>query len=366
MKIEILSSWQEVLALRTEWERLWALQPRAEVFQHFSWVEAFVESFSPPLGLSVLVARESDAVVGILPLTSQGDGAEWRLAGSPNADYQDLLVEPDLASNVLRAFFRELAALRVRSLILEELGEHSILLGTLRQIGGGISIKKSSLCHYAELTDETVSAVRRRSGIRDNERRLAKLGTVEMRILEHAQERETALETLFEQHRSRWNTERTSSQFNAPEFCEFYRRLCRSSDLAPMLHFSVLVAGGRIVACHLGFVIGGRFIYYKPTYDITVKGAGQVLMSRLMAEARRLGLKEFDFTRGGEAYKAALAGGARQSFEARWFLNKGDQLLHQIREGLRAIVPRDADGLAFTTKALRGAKSLFRKWRSKT
>jgi CelD/BcsL family acetyltransferase involved in cellulose biosynthesis len=210
-----------------------------------------------------------------------------------------------------------------------------------------------------ELTTATATAVQRKSGMRDNERRLAKLGTVEMQVIKPAEDQVCALETLFQQHRARWHSPERTSQFNDPATCEFYRRLCRSRALAPLLHFSVLKAGDHVLACHFGFVTNDSFIYYKPTYDPTVKGSGQVLMSRLMSEALSLGLKEFDFTRGSENYKTGLATGVRYNHEAKIFFTRTAWLRHQGSEWLRSRVPRDADGLALTTKFARRVRMLM-------
>lgn len=355
MEIVTLSTRDEWLALKADWERLWALQPRPEVFQIFAWLDAFIESFTPSLSLRILTARMDGMMIGILPLISTEKPGHWTLAGSPNADYQDFLAESAFAVEIMRAFVNEFASLRFRVVVFEELAEQSLLLKTLRQMSGNIVIRKSSTCHFAITTDETVASIRRKGGIKDNERRLAKIGAVEMCVVQTVSERIEMLDVLFEQHRARW----ASSQFKAPEFCEFYRRLCRSGGLARQVHFSILRVGKRIVACHLGFIINGRFIYYKPTYDVAVKGAGQVLLSRLFVEAQRLGLEEMDFTRGGEPYKAALASGVRQNFEARLFLSVGDRLRHRFAVALRAWMPRDANGLALTTKWMRCLKSIL-------
>ena len=356
MDFSIIDSLDSLQALKPAWQELWLRQARRHVFQHFDWVCSYIQSFCPPLQWKVLVTREQGMVVGLLPLASTRQPGQWRLLGSPNADYQHALVEAGAA----RGMLRHLAGLGMKVTQFEEMPEGSTLLQSLQSCDHSqLMIQRTSTCHYLELSAETVAGIQRKSGIKDNVRRLAKLGPVEVRIIESPAERVQALEILFDQHRSRWDPQGLPSQFHDPATCSFYRRLCEAPGLRSMLHFSILHAGERPVACHLGFVAGDSFIYYKPTYDPAVKGAGQVLMSRLMAEAQRMGLKEFDFTRGGEAYKGTLATGVRYNYEARMFFTTAGWLRHRAAEWLRHRVPRDATGLALTTKFARRIRTLM-------
>ncbi len=356
MEIKAISTMQELLALEPEWQRLWLCQKRPQVFQHHAWACAFIASFCPPLTWKVLVARLDGRVIGLLPLSGDEKTSRWRLLGSPNADYQHLLGDASLICDMVT----HLAAEGAKMLTLEAMPEGQSVWESLQGCGYPLlPVTEPPTCSYMKLTEASVTAVQRKSGMKDNERRLAKMGPVEIRVIQGADERLVALETLFEQHRLRWDPQGRPSQFNVPATCEFYRRLCTAPALATLLHFSVLQVGGRIIACHMGFVAGDSFIYYKPTYDPAIKGAGQVLMSRLMVEALHMGLKEFDFTRGAEAYKTGLATGARHNHEARLFFSTSAWLRHLGGEWLRHRVPRDADGLAITTRLARQVRSLM-------
>ncbi|HEU4419425.1 MAG TPA: GNAT family N-acetyltransferase, partial [Planctomycetota bacterium] len=75
------------------------------------------------------------------------------------------------------------------------------------------------------------------------------------------------------------------------------------------LHFVQLRCGDTTVAYHFGFRRDVRFTWYKPTIHVDYwdEGPGEVLLKRLMEEARDTGVVEFDFTRGDEAFKRRFA-----------------------------------------------------------
>ncbi len=356
MEIKVIDSMPDLLALEPAWQRMWMAGRERHVFQHFEWARAFIESFNASIQWRVLTTQSDGVVTGLLPVACDHRTGFWRLLGSPNADYQHVLAGAEEA----RAMIRHLPLLGIRAMVFECLPEDSVLLRVLAGENGPLVMSpEKAECYYAQLTPETVAKVQRRGGIKDNLRRLSKQGPVEMHLLETVEERVQALATLFAQHRARWDSRGKPSQFHDPAMCAFYRRLCESKGLADLLHFSTLKVNGQEVACHLGFISNSTLIYYKPTYDPAVRGAGQVLLSKLMTEALQRGLSEIDFTRGGESYKTSLATGVRLNREARLFFSARARLCHVGTEWLRRRVPRDENGLAITTRIARQWRELI-------
>ncbi|MDB6116790.1 MAG: hypothetical protein JWO08_571 [Verrucomicrobiaceae bacterium] len=350
MEIQTVCTLQDFLALEPDWERLWHRQKTRQVFQHHAWARAFIESFCQPGKWLVQVAREQGEVVALLPLWEDSKQGVWRFIGSPNSDYQYLLGD----ENVIAGMIPTLASAGVQALRFEAMPEGPTLWKALWARGHAVVQSRGPLpCRYMALTQANVTAYLLKKGLKDNERRLSKLGPLHLRVIAPGEERMQALEILFEQHRQKWSCDSRPSQFDDPRTCDFYRRVCSAPELAAMLHFSVLEAGERILACHVGFVHGECFIYYKPTYDPAQKGAGRVMMGRLMEAARSMGLQEFDFTRGDEPYKIELATGTRDNHEAHLFFSTKARLKFQAGQWLRHRVPRDSEGLALTTKLVR-------------
>ena len=356
MPIEIVRTEQALAALAPHWRGLWQRCGNGQVFQHPAWAKAFVESFCADSRWLVLALRRDNELVALVPIWESPKQGEWRLLGSPNADYQFLLGEPADLSQLLA----ELPKHGVKMLYMETMPTGPALWQALRS--SGLSIEhdgEPSPCRRMALTDESVAALRRKGGMKDNERRLSKLGALKMKVYATEEERVAALEILFAQHRQRWDSTGTPSQFNDERSCEFYRRLCRDEEMAAFLHFSALEAGEINLACHFGFIANDTVLYYKPTYDVSYKGAGKLLMARIMEDGVRLGVKEFDFTRGDESYKVELATAVQYNYDARLFFTKPAHLCFKAREWLRRIVPRDEGGLAISTKMARRIKSLL-------
>jgi hypothetical protein len=117
-------------------------------------------------------------------------------------------------------------------------------------------------------------------------------------------------ELLVRQHEERSAVAGRRSQFlDDPRQRALFLALIEELDPASTLRFSVLWAGPHPVACHFGFEAAGRFIYYKPTFDVDYweLSAGQVLLVKMFEYAKERGLPVFDFSIGDEAYKYRFA-----------------------------------------------------------
>ena len=355
MEIKIIRSVQELSGLEPEWQRLWLEQGRGLVFQHHAWALAFVEAFCATRPWMVLAAYQDDRIAALLPIWQGSNEGTWTLIGSPNADYQHFLGSPEAIVETLE----RLPSCGVKTLHLENMPEGPRIWQWLRDHQLGIEEDgQPAFCRRMALTEQTVRGVLKRGGMKDNERRLSKIGPLRLKVLKTPDDQLAMLETLFSQHQQRWDGTHTPSQFHDPRARDFYRRLCQSPTLVPLLHFSVLEAGEKNLACHFGFVATDTLLYYKPTHNPEFKGGGRVLMGRLMEEALRMGLKEFDFTRGDEPYKAEIATGGVLNHDARLFFSQPARLQFKAWKWLVRRVPRDANGLAIPTKVMRKLKRL--------
>ncbi|MGC4093534.1 MAG: GNAT family N-acetyltransferase [Polyangiaceae bacterium] len=89
--------------------------------------------------------------------------------------------------------------------------------------------------------------------------------------------------------------------FSSPKLQQLFRSLFERGAIA----VSVLYAGDRPTAIHLGPATPQRFYYWVPSYDIELQGysPGVVLMEELMRDSMQNGVREFDFLIGAEEYK---------------------------------------------------------------
>lgn len=352
--VRAISTLAALRELEPEWNRLWSLSAERLPFQHYGWIFSFAETLGAQTPWQILVVERGGTIHALLPLARIRSSQTWRLLGSPNADYQDIISDPACASPALHAMLDYLRRTGARGLLCQDVPAHSPLKRVLdesRYIHA--ETRPPCPCPVLHLSTDLLAAHLRRSGVKDNERRIARLGSVEFRVIQDPTERVAAMELLFTYHRARWSTPGHRTQFDDPAACSFFRRLCREPSLHTMLHVSQLLVDGAVIATHLGFATQERFIYYKPAFDPAKKGAGQVLLNRLLEEALRTGTKEFDFTRGGEGYKTHLATGSRMNHTIHVFFSTRGYLWHALLKWLRRHVPRDHNGVAIPAKWVR-------------
>ena len=76
-----------------------------------------------------------------------------------------------------------------------------------------------------------------------------------------------------------------------------------------MLDFTVIDYKNEAIALHFGFAFKNTFYYYKPTYyeRYGQYSPGNILLIELIDNAKKRGLKTFDFCKGEEVYKFRFA-----------------------------------------------------------
>jgi CelD/BcsL family acetyltransferase involved in cellulose biosynthesis len=272
-----------------------------------------------------------------------------RFHGRPECDYADLLADPGDACEVAERGLRALLGRGGwRAADLENLREDGILAAALdglpHDLRRLVSVERQAPCPAVSAAvggPGVFTALAGKDKLRQYHRKLGRLGPV---TFEHLERRDAILEHLprfFRQHQERSVLAGRDSQFLDHRPRRFYEELVRAMDPATELRFGVLRAGDRVAAYHFGFESNGRFLFYKPTFDVALwdYSPGQVLLRALFeyAEARALGV--FDFTIGDEEYKHRFA--------------------NEVVHTLRVTVARSAAG-ARASRLVRSARARLR------
>jgi CelD/BcsL family acetyltransferase involved in cellulose biosynthesis len=122
-----------------------------------------------------------------------------------------------------------------------------------------------------------------------------------------------------------------------------------------------LFAARRPVASVYGVVHRGKFNYYQSGYDPNwaCKSVGLVLLARTVQDAFGEGLRELDFLRGNEGYKAEWSRGERWTIQLRlWRGARGRAARAALgatlfaREAVKAALPRSLVSAARKTRRL--------------
>jgi CelD/BcsL family acetyltransferase involved in cellulose biosynthesis len=341
LQCRILSRFAELEVLASEWDRLWASNPRRQIFNRFSWARAWWRGYGRSVSLCTPVALVGGKVVGILPLVRQE--ARLRFLGEPGSDYNDVLCEGADAAGILEALLDALCGMPGdlwRSAMLANVPEHSLFLTCLPELPDRwrrrLTISPSLLCPTVILDannrETTFRAILDQREPRQHEKRLQKLGKLTFRHVEDREEIRRHLPSFFRQHIQRWAMVADgNSRFLGEQSRVFYEALVEELDPRNELRFAVMEIDGRPIAYHFGFQLDGKFFHYKPTFDINLweESPGQVMNRSLFSYAQSAGVREFDFTIGNETYKSRFANQTRRNFIVRLY-----------RPGLRSFAAR--------------------------
>ena len=339
MQLRVITDNSGLEALAPEWQRLWALQPRPEIFMHHAWACAFVDVYGPGRGLHCIVMEADGKTRGILPLFR--DEKNWlRFIGDPRSDYSDVLCDPADADEVVAALSIHLK--KQPALALSAVPEHAMLWKALNVGTHPFTIEVEEPCPAIQFDAEGQVAkdLLKKESLRRHEKKVAKLGPITMQRASTREEAHAFLPVLFEQHIARWRTTSTPSMFAQPEHRQFYERMIDDEVLWPFVDFRLVKAGDRAVATHFGFFHDRRFVWYKPSFDpeLSSMGPGEVLLKLLIAAAVAEGAVEFDFTRGNEGFKQRFATVIRQNYRIHrpTLIQRLRSVASRVRSSIRA------------------------------
>ena len=277
------------------------------MFLQAEWLLAAHQAFGGDL--RVVEVWSNSAMIGAAAFVC--DGSEWSLLGKGPSDYLDLLIARDVPEVVARE-----AAGRILDAAFEAGASHVLMPGV--PIDGVTPVRLRSAGHHVTEYRATpaptmdmaaASGAARKKSLRRHTNKLSREGNLSFVTSTTADAIDPRLYGFFEQHVARWAATPTPSLFNDPRNREFYHELV--GRLAPRGSVRLLevVLDGRVVAAHLGFVHGGRYTWYKPTFDPAYAkfSPGEVLLKRLIEDAQSEPVAEFDFTVGDEPFKLRFA-----------------------------------------------------------
>jgi CelD/BcsL family acetyltransferase involved in cellulose biosynthesis len=279
-----------------------------EVFLTPEWQRAWWASFGEGELVPILVERDGEPVA-YAPFFVSGGMAF--LVGSGGSDYLDVVGEstPEVLGAILGLLAREVPGLAgVRLYHVPDLSPTGPAAAVAAAGRGWRWHDEGSLAAPAVRGARKAEAAAAKRSLRRHERGLARerpLSVTFMRDGEIARH----LDAFFEQHVRRWEATPFPSLFTDPTQRAFYARLTDAAAAAGWLHFARVDWGGEPVAFHYGFAYGRSLLWYKPSFAIehARRSPGEVLLRRLLLEGAGLGLTDFDFGLGEEAFKDRFA-----------------------------------------------------------
>lgn len=302
---------------KPEWNELLERSQANHVFLRSEWLLAAADAY----GGDIVVLEVWTGQSLIAAAAFVVEGRVWRFLGKGPCDYLDIIV----ARDVSEAIARQAIARVVESAF--DAGAHHLMLTAMPLEGATALRLRSAGLHATEFRTtpaptmhmSAAPAATRKKSLKRHTNKLARQGSLNFVTLTDAADIAPRLYDFFEQHVARWADTSTPSLFNDPTNREFYHALVARLAPSGSVRLMEVVLDDKVVAAHLGFVNGGRFTWYKPTYDPAYSkfSPGEVLLKRLIEDAVEEPVDEFDFTVGDEAFKLRFATSIRTVVDLR-------------------------------------------------
>ena len=333
LAVEILeiAAFSECQQYLEAWRGLLAESEDYSIYQTPEWMEIWWQCYGGDARLMLLLAVEEGRLAGIAPLMisrRRMNGVRERVVefiGAPNfaSDYCDFIIAASRGEVLERLLDRLFADSSWTVLLLSNFPTHSPnyvrFMAYRDRIGLPFLMRRTLEAPTCVLRDpgENEKLLSKKS-LRRHFNYFQKNGQLSCRHCETFSEIERLLPVFFKQHIERWSETSFPSLFRDPAACEFYRLAAERLFRAGWLRFSVVQYNKEPIAFHFGFEHGGRFIWYKPSFDpaYAKRSPGEVLLKFLLEYAVGKGLAEFDFTVGGEPFKHRFANLIRTNAEA--------------------------------------------------
>ena len=314
MVIEIYSEFN------TDLEKHWVDFEKIAVktpFQSFAWLSHWQKTVGGPL-LSVqpqiVLLYDEEQTIAILPLSIRRKFGikvlEW--LGGINTDYMGPLIlskypydsENKRIWNDIKSKIGEYDSIHVQKQpewtvqFLDGIGFSNISYRKLKAY-------KTSLPHTWDALYNNKSSKTRQTD-RRKYRRLEKIGKVNVIIGESEEQTQKIISSLFKQKSRRYRETSEWDMLAVEEYRQFYQGLTNLSSDNIKVHCAALSVGNVMVATHVGIVDKDTFYYLMPANEggeWVRYSIGRLLLLELIKWSIESGLKYFDFTVGGEAYK---------------------------------------------------------------
>jgi CelD/BcsL family acetyltransferase involved in cellulose biosynthesis len=335
-EVEVLASFDHPAIGGDAWERWVEASSTRSVFQTRDWNRAWWDSFGRGELMLITGACGGEAVA-MAPLFAEvGMGFFVASGGSDYLDFLGDVSPPGLLSDILAAAMARIPGfIGFRFYHVPERSVTTRLLPEAAEDLGLVLFDEGSLQAPAfDLAATGRAAIAKKSLVRHT-RYFERHGEL---VTHHYSDSESILARLpafFEQHTRRWADTPYPSQFRDNAQRRFYQSLARAADQVNWLRFTEVMWDNRPVALHYGFSYRGSYMWYKPSFDITLarRSPGEVLMRQLIMAAIQEDAAEFDLGLGEEAFKERFATHRRKVVT--WGLYTPDALGRDARQASR-------------------------------
>jgi CelD/BcsL family acetyltransferase involved in cellulose biosynthesis len=302
-------------ALEPVWVALFDQAREVTPFQSWEWMSSWWRHHAEGRRW-VLIARDKDVVVGIMPLRIEHyRGTPLRLVrwmGAPLSDYQNAICAPGREAECARAFLAYLVEQKSRWDLCDL---NDVPRGHPLSQGGGplhATVEFHRHCPIIRLPSSWDAYLKTlgknlRANVPRRRRQLEKAFRAELGIVEDPAELAQAMEDLFALHNRRWRKRGVRGAFASKRVQAFHHEVARRFLQRGWLRLHRLRLDGQTRGAFYCFHIPGRTYYYLSGFDLEISkfSPGNVLMGEVVKRAIADGDRELDLLRGDETYKYA-------------------------------------------------------------
>ncbi len=310
-------------SLEADWNAWLERTESRSVFMTFDWMVAWWRHFHEGRTLFILVQRELDEVICILPMMvttrerhrTAVRSLSFLASGTSDALEINVVENPAAHLAALAAHIRDRAE-AWDHIELSDLSSASptteAFANALREAGVGVELNEPCECPYLPIAGEWLDfyneriSSKTRSNNRNKHKKLQKLGEVLIRWVTDTDAEPEALEKIFAMdERGEYHGASRTRPFDSVVGQSFFREVCGKFSKRGWLFIGLLEVSGELVAYRLCFRYRGVHSDYFPGFDPEYfkLSPGRILMAEIARDCFESGQKEIDFLRGFEDWK---------------------------------------------------------------
>ena len=281
------------------------------------WFDAVSAAFEIERNAKVVVVRDGDTVVAILPVACEPTPSFCRRVFVPTVLYGGrngfLLSQPSvemlgaLLGGVRKAFGRWQS---MRMILVEASDSEQLLKQVCEREGyRSISDSEGQSPYFPLLSDATTFSAKMSKGLKQTLRTSANkfraLGELEFRELFDESDAEAAFASILAIDRGSWKHDAGTAITCHAEQERFYRALFPRALRAGLLYGQILLLNGKPIAFNFGLVHAGIFYCLKHSQTVEFQGhsPGQLLNANMITQLRTKGVTMYDFMGKPEPHK---------------------------------------------------------------
>jgi len=331
LRIERLTSYDQFLALRADWDSL-VESSVATIFLTHNWLDRWWQFYGRGFDLWILVVRDGESLIGLMPLVLVREAMGIRRltfmgGGEVTPNHLNIIACPERFSEALGLICTYLLTCSSEwdFLDIDKLPAQHIAVDLFRNafMSRGLTLwrKVTARCPYAVLPESFGLYLQSlgystRAGYRRVKRYLERdFPGTRFDQVRSEEELDEVFERLVILHQVRWTKKGYPGAFARDRAVEFHRANAHDALKSGLLRMYYLKVSGTIAAVYYCFRMANSVQYYIGGFDdrFAKYSPGMLITGYSIEQSIAEKASLFDFLEGDEGYKSHWASGVREN-----------------------------------------------------